>query len=179
MSTTNLDLKAQLTALYAENQGWLQGWLHKKLGCSHRAADLLHDTFLRLMVRDQLIEARQPKAHLMVVAKRVLIDHWRRQQVEQAYLEALQHHPELTAPDPAEQHQLLETLLEIDQLLDGLPAPVKRAFLYAQMDGLKQAEIAEKLAISVSTVKRYLVQAGVQCYFAHQFDDLTHSQPQP
>ncbi len=74
--------------------------------------------------------------------------------------------PEEYALSPEEQHCLLETLLEIDRLLDGLPTVVKRAFLYAQLDGLKQADIAKKLNISLSSVKRYLVQAGTQCYFA-------------
>jgi RNA polymerase sigma-70 factor (ECF subfamily) len=47
-----------------------------------------------------------------------------------------------------------------------LPLDVKRAFLYAQLDGMKQQEIAEKLSVSVSTVKRYLGRAAAQCYFA-------------
>ena len=31
---------------------------------------------------------------------------------------------------------------------------------------MKQVDIAKKLNLSVSTVKRYLVQAASQCYFA-------------
>ena len=166
MHPPNSAFHQQIDSLYANNHGWLQGWLYKKLGCSHRAADLLHDTFIRLLVRDQYIEAREPKAHLMVVAKRVLIDHWRRERVEKSYLETLLLQPEITNPSPEQQHLILETLIDIDRLLDGLPIPVKRAFLYAQLHGLKQREIAEKMSISLATVKRYLVRAGTQCYFA-------------
>lgn len=167
-STTEISpaLRAHLSQLYCGNQAWLKGWLHSKLGCSFRAADLLHDTFMRLLVREEVIQAKETKAFLTTIAKRVLIDHWRREQIEQAYQEALRQLPEVHAPDPAEQYIFLKTLLTIDKLLDGLPVVVKRAFLYSQLDGLKQNEIAEKLNISVSTVKRYLVQAGVQCYFA-------------
>jgi RNA polymerase sigma-70 factor (ECF subfamily) len=156
--------------VYRGNQAWLKGWLHSKLGCSYRAADLLHDTFMRLLVREEIIQVKEPKAFLTTVAKRVLIDYWRREQIEQAYQEALMLIPEAYAPDPEEQYVFLETLLAIDKLLDGLPVVVKRAFLYFQLDGLKQNEIADKLNISLSTVKRYLVQAGVQCYFAKQID---------
>jgi RNA polymerase sigma factor (sigma-70 family) len=171
-STTAISpaLHAQLSQLYRGNQAWLKGWLHSKLGCSYRAADLLHDTFMRLLVREEIIQVKEPKAFLTTVAKRVLIDYWRREQIEQAYQEALMLSPEAYAPDPEEQYVFLETLLAIDKLLDGLPVVVKRAFLYFQLDGLKQNEIAEKLNISLSTVKRYLVQAGVQCYFAKQID---------
>ena len=56
-------------------------------------------------------------------------------------------------------------LVEIDTVLSGLPAQVRRAFLLAQLDGLSQAEIAAELGISLSTVKRHLVRAGAQCYF--------------
>lgn len=164
------DLREQLSQLYRGNQVWLKGWLHTKLGCSYRAADLMHDTFMRLLTREELIQVKEPKAFLTTVAKRVLIDHWRREQIEQAYQVALMQMPEQYTPAPEEQYLLLETLLTIDKLLDGLPMVVKRAFLYFQLDGLKQQDIAKKLDISLSTVKRYLVQAGVQCYFAKQTD---------
>lgn len=38
-----------ITELYQDHHGWLHGWLRKKLGCSHQAADLAHDTFMRLL----------------------------------------------------------------------------------------------------------------------------------
>ena len=165
-TSSNKDSHEQLHGLYVDNHGWLQGWLNNKLGCSYRAADLMHDTFLRLLIRDEKVQAREPKAYLMTVAKRVLIDYWRRERVEKAYLEALMQIPETYAPAPEEQHIILETLIEIDHLLGELPIIVKRAFLYSQLEGLKQADIAEKLNVSISTVKRYLIKAGAQCYFA-------------
>lgn len=170
MSTQELVLREQLTVLYTDNHSWLQGWLNKKLNCSHRAADLLHDTFVQLLSRKELIKIREPKAYLMTITKRVLIDHWRRESVEQAYLDVLLQVPEEHAPSPEEQHMLLESIIEVDRLLNGLPIIVKRTFLYAQLDGLKQAEIATKLHISISSVKRYLVQAGVKCYFSLKFE---------
>ncbi len=163
-------VQEQLQALYVDNHGWLQGWLNKKTGCSYRASDLLHDTFVRLLARDECIQPKEPKAHLMVVAKRVLIDHWRRERIEKAYFDMLAQQPEEYVAGPEAHHIVVETLMEIDCLLDGLPVMVKRVFLYAQLDGLKQAEIAKKLDISVSTVKRYLVKAGVQCYFTSKVD---------
>lgn len=159
-------MRDQVGSLYGDHQGWLYGWLRKKTGCPARAADLLHDTFLRLLLRDELAAPQQSRAFLQTVAKRVLIDHWRRERVERAYLDALMQLPEEFAPGPEERYLIMETLLEIDRRLAGLPVVVKRTFLYAQLDGMKQADIAARLAISVSTVKRYLIQAYTQCYFA-------------
>lgn len=161
-------LHREIASLYVDHRGWLHGWLRKRLGNAHQAADLAQDTFMRLLTREEPVAAREPRAFLTTVAQRVLFNHYRRQQLEQAYLEALAHAPQAMALSPEARAILLETLDAIDRLLDGLPAPVRRAFLLAQLDGLKQAEIAALLGVSLTTVKRYLVQAGMQCYFAAQ-----------
>jgi len=159
-------LHGDVQTLYSNHHGWLQAWLRKKLGCAHRAADLAHDTFVRLLARDEPLALDEPRAFLTTVAQRVLFNHWRREQIERAYLEALAHRPEALAASPEERAVLLETLCEIDAQLNGLPIAVKRAFLLAQLDGASHADIATQLKISISTVKRHLVRAGTQCFFA-------------
>lgn len=154
-----------LGLLYSQNRQWLLGWLCKRLGCSQRASDLLQDTFVRLLKRDEWSQAQEPRAYLMTVAKRVLIDHWRRERIEQAYLDALQQLPEAEAPSPETHHQFLELLVEIDRRLDGLPALTRQAFLHAQLDGMTYSEIALALGMSVSSVKRHLIRATSRCYF--------------
>ena len=165
-SSANHPRHHAIDQLYSHHHGWLQGWLRKKLGDVHQAADLAHDTFERLLARDEPVQAREPRAFLTTVAQRVLANHYRRQQLERAYLEALAQAPQSFAISPEERALLLEALDEIDRMLDGLPAPVRRAFLMAQLDGMKQADIARELGLSLTTVKRYLVQAGMHCYFA-------------
>lgn len=152
--------------LYADHHRWLHTWLRRKLGCTHRAADLAHDTFLRLLNREEPVAIQEPRAFLTTIAQRVLAKHWRREYLEQAYLEALARQPEALAPSPEERQIILATLIEIDALLATLPDEVRRAFLLSQLDGLKQDEIAGTLGISVTTVKRHLRRAGALCYFA-------------
>jgi RNA polymerase sigma-19 factor, ECF subfamily len=155
-----------ISALYIDHHRWLLGWLHKKSGCWHRSADLAHDTFMRLLAREEMPPLAEPRAFLTTVAQRVMANQWRREKLEQAYLEALANLPPATIPSTEERAILLETLQEIADLLDGLTVPVKRAFLMAQLDGMSQTEIAATLGVSLTTVKRYLVKAGTQCYFA-------------
>lgn len=159
-------LHREISTLYTDHHRWLHGWLRKKLGDAHQAADLAHDTFVRLLAREEPVDAREPRAFLTTVAQRVLFNHYRRQKLERAYLDALALAPQAVAMSPEDRAILLETLVEIDAMLDGLPTLVKRAFLLSQLDGLKHADIAQELGLSVTTVKRYLVKAGVQCYFA-------------
>ncbi|MBC3363225.1 sigma-70 family RNA polymerase sigma factor [Pseudomonas sp. SWRI154] len=155
-----------IEVLYIAHNNWLNGWLRRRLGCPESAADLAQDTFIQVMAARDPQPILEPRAFLTTIAKRVLFNHYRRQDLERAYLDALAQLPEQVAPSEEDRAIILQTLLELDQLLDGLPHAVKRAFLLAQVDGLTYNEIARKLGISLATVKRHLNKAAMRCYFA-------------
>jgi len=154
------------TALYSDHHFWLQRWLSVKLGNASDAADLAQDTFTRILGRNDLAALNEPRAYLTTVAKGVLINWYQRQALERAYLEALATLPEPTAISPEQRLLILETLHEIDAMLDALPPKVKQAFLLAQLDGMAYADIAQHLRLSVITIKRYMKQAFLQCLLA-------------
>jgi len=154
---------AQFTALYEQQHRWLRSWLYRQLSCSHRAADLMQDTFMRLLASNEVIEVRQPRPFLAKVARSVLSNHYRRARLEKAYLDALQAEDESVLPDLATQLIIFETLVRLDEALCKLDVAVKKAFLWSQLDGLSHAEIAERLGISIATVKRHIIKAGAQC----------------
>jgi len=109
---------------------------------------------------------QEPRAYLKTVGKRLLINFYRRRSLEQAYLDALATLPADVAPAPEQRWQVLETLHALDQLLDGLPAKVRRAFLLSQLEGLGYREIAERLKVTERSVKRYMAQAYEHCLLA-------------
>lgn len=171
MSSLPSSIQQQVHVLYSHHHGWLQGWLRRKLGDAHHAADLAQDTFVRILVACRAEElaldaVREPRAYLTTVARRVLLNHYRRNSLEQAWLAALAACPQAHATSPEDRLIVLQTLHEIDAMLDALKPLARRAFLLSQLDGMPQAEIAATLGVSLTTVKRYIVQAGVQCYFA-------------
>ncbi|MBI1906771.1 MAG: hypothetical protein HYS20_11135, partial [Rhodocyclales bacterium] len=92
------------------------------------------------------------------------IDHWRRQELERAYLDALARLPEAEAPSAEEQALLLELLVRIDTVLDGLRAPVRTAFVLARIEDLTHAEIARRMGVSQRSVERYVAEALLHCY---------------
>ncbi len=151
--------------LYVEHHGWLNGWLRRHLQCSQRAADLAQDTFVRVLTREpqDLSAIREPRAYLHTIVKGLLINHWRRRQIEQAYLDALALQPEPLATSPEEQALIVETLLQIDAMLDRLPHKVRRAFLMSQLQGMTYAAIAAELEVSERMVKKYMAQAMLHC----------------
>lgn len=152
--------------LYSDHHGWLQGWLRKKLGNTADAADLAHDTFTRILAARTTAAIEQPRAYLASIAKNVLINRYRRQELERAYLDTLALVPEPEAPSPEQQLLILETLHEIDAMLDTLPGKAKRAFLMSQLDGMRYEEIACELGVSLTSIKRYMKQAFLLCLAA-------------
>jgi RNA polymerase sigma-70 factor (ECF subfamily) len=153
------------TELYSNHHSWLHGWLRKKLGCSHRAADLAHDAFIRVLALAEPQDIKEPRAYLATMAGRLLIDGARRRRIEQAYLEALAiQASDAGMPDPEAIHVALEALEKISVMLAGLPAKSREAFLLSRLDGLTYSEIAIELKVSASTVKNYVASVLVHCY---------------
>lgn len=160
-------LPSTVEMLYCHHHSWLRGWLHRRLGSAEQAADIAHDTFVRLLGSERVPAAfDEPRAYLTTVAQNLVSNHWRRQKLERAYLDALAQVPREVEWSPEMRAIMLETLLELDRLLDGLPTIVRQAFLYSQLDGKTHAQIAATLGISIPTVKRYLAKALQRCYFA-------------
>ena len=48
-------------------------------------------------------------------------------------------------------------------MLDGLGPKIKQAFLLSQLEGLGYAEIAQRLGVSVSSVKKYMAKVVEHC----------------
>lgn len=155
-----------LNTLYREHRSWLESWLRRRLGNAWDAADLTQDTFVRVLAAHQdkpLPRLQEPRAYLLTVGRCLLINHYQRRSLERAYLDALASLPEAQAPSPEQRWLLLETLQALDELLDGLPLAVRRAFLWSQLEGLDYASIALRLEVSERTVKRYMAKAYEHC----------------
>jgi RNA polymerase sigma-70 factor (ECF subfamily) len=156
-----------VTNLYRDHHRWLHGWLKKRLGCSHQAADIAQDTFVRIMgsraPSSNAAGWEEPRAYLTTVARNLVADHWRRQELERAYLAAIALLPEPEAPSPETRLLILESLLRIDHALSTLPAVTRRIFLRSQLDGLIYADIAAEMELSLATVKRHMSRAFLAC----------------
>lgn len=164
MATEGMLRQQMLHRFYADHHGWLNGWLRRQLGCSQRAADLAQDTFVRVLSKDDDMAAiREPRAYLHTIAKGLLINYWRRRQIEQAYLDALALQPEPVVPSPESQALIVETLVRIDAMLTQLPTRVRSAFLMSQLHGMTYAAIAAELGVSERMVKKYMAQAMLHC----------------
>lgn len=166
MSSNESPAQPSVHALYSDHHGWLIGWLRRRLGHAGDAADLAHDTFLRLLVRpmaSSVNSVAQARGYLRTVADGLCIDLWRRRQVEQAWFDTLSVLPEAVAPSPESQLIVIETLMQVGTMLSQLPQKAATAFVMAQVDGAKYRDIATELDVSERMVKRYIARGMLEC----------------
>jgi RNA polymerase sigma-70 factor (ECF subfamily) len=157
-------------SLYINHHSWLYTWIRRRLDNQFDAADLTQDTFLRIYTRKNVESIDEPRAYLVTVAKGLVSHFYRRKSLEQAYLEYLEEQPELVSTSAEHQLIILQTLEEVDALLNALPSNVKKVFLMSQIEGKKYQQIANEIGISLATVKRCMKQAYVQCFILMEDD---------
>lgn len=166
MAVNDPILRQQLDLLYREHHGWLSTFLRKRMGCSQGAADLAQDTYLRILTTGLPHGVEQPRGFLARIARGLVIDRYRRKRIETAYLEQIALYPQDQVPSPETRLLVIETLIELDRLLDELPGKVRQAFLLHRLDGLSYREIAEHLGVSVSSVEKYIARGLQACLLA-------------
>lgn len=159
----------QVQLLYSDHQGWLKSWLRRRLGCAEQAADVAHDTFLRVICASGTLSGLQePRAYLTTTARRLLIDRARHQRIEEAYLSALSASASDTdmAPSPESIAAAIQIIKRLIDGLDNLPAKARQAFLLHYMEDRPQSEIASELGVSVRMIQKYLSRALLCCHEA-------------
>lgn len=165
VSPPSASLGDDMHGLYRDHSQWLLGWLRRRLGDRERAADITQDTFVRLISSAMKRVPREPRSYLATVAKRLMIDQLRRHQLEQEYQAYLANQPQVQVCSPEHRLIILETLMQLDAMLDGLGSKVRQAFFYVQLDGLSYVEVAARLEVSVSSVTKYMAKAVEHCLF--------------
>lgn len=165
MSSTTLSAAdaAVASTLFNDHHSWLLGRLCQRLRNTAEAEDVASESFLRVMNYRCVQQLQEPRAYLTTVAKSVLLQYWRRRDLERAWIDSQALWPQAMAPSPEERALLLESLERIALALDGLPLKARTAFLLSQLDGLSYAEIAAQLGVSASMVRKYMAQALQQC----------------
>lgn len=162
----NAQFKRDIEQIYFKNYHWLVSKIRKKLSCPHKSADIAQDTFLKLLNKKSVSDIIEPRAYLSTIAHGLVANHFRRQDIEIAYLAALESlgFSQQNLYDSPETLALaIEKLITIDLMLEGLPSKVRMAFLMHKLDGLSYYEIAVKMNLSVISIKKYIARALLHC----------------
>lgn len=134
----------------------LLAWIRRRVPDPSEAEDLLQESFLRVAQREGSDGVANVEGYLYRTAESVLADRYRRR--------AVRHADAHVALDPdvhrTEDVDALRALLARERLaaaaraLTRLPERPRAVFVMRRVEGLRYAEIARRLGISLSTVEK-------------------------
>ncbi|MGY6276445.1 RNA polymerase sigma factor [Methylomonas sp. MgM2] len=147
----------------------LRRFLTKRLKCPEAAADLTHETYLRLQHKDKSPD--NARALAFHIAMNLAVDYQRKIAVRNRFMvdEDIDSCTDLTSTCPEQTLIARERLEILKSALDELPPDCRTVFLLHGVEGLKYAEIATRLGISLSMVGKHLSRALAHC--AQRIDD--------
>lgn len=138
----------------------LFSYLFKMTASREMAEDAIQDIFLKLwMVRETLPAVGNINAYLHRMAHNHAYHGFRRLSKETLLLDHLRKMEDSDRVSPAQELLSKETAAYIQSLVNQLTPQQRKVFLMSREEGLKQAEIASRLNVSISTVKKHMVDA--------------------
>lgn len=160
-----------LSELVSEHGSALEKYLARKLDSPEDAAEVAQEAFLRLHRLEEPERLDNARAFLFQVATNLAVDQLRRRKLQFRLLKAervLAEDSELndTNASGVSPEQILgaqEKLRTIYAAVDELPLKVKQAFLLHRRNGMSYNDIAREMAVSVSSVEKYILQALKHC----------------
>lgn len=155
---------AKLASLYLRHFHELRAFLFRHVGCRELAAELTHDTFIRIMNYKPGEEVWNMRALLYRIAGNLAIDHHRSNTLRLERLDDLHEseQPVSDLHDPARVASARQMLDRLRIAIESLPPQCHRAFVLHKFEGLSHAEIAEKFGITRNAVEKLLIRALVQ-----------------
>ncbi|BDD09985.1 DNA-directed RNA polymerase sigma-70 factor [Fulvitalea axinellae] len=135
------------------------------LGDEEEAREVAQDTFVKLWEkRETLADDSRLDAYLFALAKHFSIMRLRKRKSRKTYEDYLRHQLNTSLnmealTNPAAQLAFNETDQRIQDLIDSMPKQRRAVFLLSRKEGLKYAEISEKMGISVKTVEGHMGKA--------------------
>lgn len=160
--------KQLIEEMYLDHHDWLQHWLSIRVKYPFNAADLVQDTFVKLIQSKHLFSIIQPRAYLVNMVKHLLIDRHRRYLLEQKYLENLMHKVN-DEEFLIYSNQIEEVITILDFLTVALHSTtelVRKAFIMYYFEGYTQSEVALAIGKSLRTTQLYLAECLELCYEA-------------
>jgi RNA polymerase sigma factor (sigma-70 family) len=155
-------------------QRYFMGFLRN----ADKARDLEQEVYLRLLRVKDADLVHDPKGYVFRIAAHVIYefrDRERRERVsfDSSAVDAWARELENAAPE--EQGERLSSQRELQQLLCRLQPMTRAIFLLRKRDGLSQEEVAERLGISVFTVKKHMLRAVATLRLAARDWDASHN----
>jgi RNA polymerase sigma-70 factor (ECF subfamily) len=147
-----------------EHQAELLNFFRGRVARSQDAADLAQESWSRMM-HYRFETVASSRGLLFTIARNVLKNHWRwsaLRQIEQS-TDFTELEVSSDAPGPDRHLQASLDLEALEAAVIALPPKCRTVFLLSRIEGLSNAEVAERCGISVKMVEKQLAKAIVAC----------------
>jgi len=150
------------TCIVSRHKGFLDhyqeliGTWTRKLRNRQQAEDLTHDAFVRVLENDQL-GVEQPRAYLHQTARNIAVDGYRREDRRQSLEHDMFEGLADSNGDPEAFMHAVELADSVERALAQLPLNCRRVFIWQKLEGLTQAEIAERMGLTKNMVEKYMI----------------------
>ncbi|NNA34292.1 sigma-70 family RNA polymerase sigma factor [Pseudomonas lundensis] len=141
---------------FFEHYEELIGTWTRRLRNRQQAQDLAHDTFVRVLETDAAT-VEQPRADLHQTARNIAVDDFRRAERRDAKERATMPPSASETGDPEQFMRALQLAESVERALQELPLNCRKVFVWQKIEGLTQAEIAERLGLTKNMVEKYMI----------------------
>lgn len=141
-------LDRRVEAVWESLGAKLKRFILKRVGDEQLAEDILQEVFLKIHTNlGSLQDERKLQSWVYQITRNAIADHYRRPQQAQPLEDEL-------FQNSADAVELESALAEsLREMVDDLPEEYRKALVLDAFEGLSQAEIAERLGISLSGAK--------------------------
>ncbi len=154
-----------VNAFAREHQAELLHFFRGRVTHAQDAADLAQESWSKLMRYRHGQTAESLRKLLFAIARNVLNNHWRWHALHQ--IEEPTDFSKVdvasAAPGLERQWQARRQLDALEATVAALPAKCRTVFLLSRIEGLSNAQVAQRCGISVKMVEKHLAKAIVQC----------------
>lgn len=143
----------------------LLGFLTARLGCREQAADVVQETYMRVLSMENRETVVQPRAFLYKTALNLTVDLFRKQRLRAEHTVDLEYARDVPSGAP-DQETILEGKRRLQLLrhaIAELPPKCRHVFLLHKFMHVPQHELAERLGISKNMVERHVMKALSHC----------------
>jgi RNA polymerase sigma-70 factor (family 1) len=151
--------EASFRFLFDKHRKFIYSYALKIVKSEIYAEEILHDVFMKIWQHENLAEIENLEFYLRTITKNITFNVLRRIRLELRVNHELSHSWEETHNDTEETIMGNEAMQLLNQGIELLPPQQKLVYTLCREEGLKYAQVAEKLSLSPLTVKTHMQQA--------------------
>lgn len=160
LSRISMDDERAFRVLFDNYSNKVYSWAFYITKSEYIAEEITQEVFLKIWInRKQLNEINYLNAYLNTISRNIAYNHLKKLATEKLVLQSLGNEVLQSADDTYNTILNSEYGAILAQAIKQLPQQQKMVYVLSRHHGLKQKDVAEKMGLSIYTVKEYMKKA--------------------